>query len=190
MSMTHRNALTHRNSPCRHGRIIHFKMFSFLTFLWSRDSCCWSKSKDGHFPNVGFAWRAFLHSLRLLLTHPVESKRQKNLGEPAWWTSIWPPGASSRRRQTRPPGSVGTQESERWSSSLKESRASDSTRGQGSKFQNRLAPDLKGCATFWIDVLLIKHKCLSKDCSENEIRSESWSKDGDLKYALLALWAN
>ena len=42
-------------------------MFLFLTW----DSCCWSMSKDDHFPIVSFVWRAFLFTVRFLLTHPV-----------------------------------------------------------------------------------------------------------------------
>ena len=46
-------------------------MFPFLTLPWSWDSCCWSMSKDDHFPVVGFVWQAFLFSVRFLLPHPV-----------------------------------------------------------------------------------------------------------------------
>ena len=47
-------------------------MFPFLTLFWSWDSCCWSMSKDDHFPIVSFVWQAFLLSVRFLLMHPVE----------------------------------------------------------------------------------------------------------------------
>ena len=46
-------------------------MFSFLTLFWSWNSCCWSISKDDHFPIVSFVWRAFLYSVRFLVTYPV-----------------------------------------------------------------------------------------------------------------------
>ena len=46
-------------------------MFPFETLFWSWDSCCWSMSKDDHFPIVGFVWWAFLYRVSFLLTHPV-----------------------------------------------------------------------------------------------------------------------
>ena len=46
-------------------------MFPFLTLFWSWDSCCWSMSKNDHFPIVSFVWWAFLFSLRFLLMHPA-----------------------------------------------------------------------------------------------------------------------
>ena len=43
-------------------------MLLFLTLLWSWDSCCWSMRKHDRFPIVSFAWRAFLASVRYLLS--------------------------------------------------------------------------------------------------------------------------
>ena len=34
--------------------IIRFKMLHFLTMFWSWDRCCWSMSKDDHFPIISF----------------------------------------------------------------------------------------------------------------------------------------
>ena len=63
-------------------------MFSFLTLFWSWDSCCWSISKDVHFPMASFALRAFnlasgfcWHTLYIYIYGPTRGIRQRMLCE-------------------------------------------------------------------------------------------------------------
>ena len=45
-------------------------MFLFLTLFWSWDSCCWSMSKDDHFPIVSFVLWAFLYKCLVFADAP------------------------------------------------------------------------------------------------------------------------
>ena len=46
-------------------------------------------TKDDHFPNVGFVCRAFLYSVRFLLTHPTGSSQQTSFYASTIQNSSW-----------------------------------------------------------------------------------------------------